>query len=211
MSDELGCELYGDLPVLNVGEEVPDFKMETFEPSTGSFGEVSLENLKTDGKWTILVFYPADFTFVCPTELADLAAQDSKLTELGAKVIGVSTDTKFAHLAWCREEKLMTDVKYTLAADTNGVVSSLFGVYDDETGLALRGTFIISPEGKLVSGTVNFYNVGRNMEELTRVMEANAHCAANPTEACPAQWTPGDKTLTPNEGMVGNVYEALNG
>ena len=93
MSDELGCELYGDLPVLNVGEEVPDFKMETFEPSTGSFGEVSLDNLKTDGKWTILVFYPADFTFVCPTELADLAAQDSKLTELGAKVIGVSTDT----------------------------------------------------------------------------------------------------------------------
>jgi peroxiredoxin (alkyl hydroperoxide reductase subunit C) len=211
MSDELGCELCGDLPVLSVGEEVPDFKMETFEPSTGSFGEVSLANLKADGKWTILVFYPADFTFVCPTELADLAAQDAKLTELGAKVIGVSTDTKFAHLAWCREEKLMTDVKYTLAADTTGVVSSLFGVYDDATGLALRGTFIISPEGKLVSGTVNFYNVGRNMEELTRVMEANAHCAANPTEACPAQWTPGDKTLTPNEGMVGNVYEALNG
>ena len=211
MSDELGCELYGDLPVLNVGEEVPDFKMETFEPSTGSFGEVSLDNLKTDGKWTILVFYPADFTFVCPTELADLAAQDSKLTELGAKVIGVSTDTKFAHLAWCREEKLMTDVKYTLAADTNGVVSSLFGVYDDETGLALRGTFIISPEGKLVSATVNFYNVGRNMEELVRVMEANVHCAANPDEACPAKWTPGEKTLTPNEGMVGNVYEALNG
>ena len=211
MSDELGCELCGDLPVLSVGEEVPDFKMETFEPSTGSFGEVSLANLKADGKWTILVFYPADFTFVCPTELADLAAQDAKLTELGAKVIGVSTDTKFAHLAWCREEKLMTDVKYTLAADTTGVVSSLFGVYDDATGLALRGTFIISPEGKLVSGTVNFYNVGRNMEELTRVMEANAHCAANPTEACPAKWTPGDKTLTPNEGMVGNVYEALNG
>ena len=211
MSDELGCELCGDLPVLSVGEEVPDFEMETFEPSTGSFGEVSLTNLKADGKWTILVFYPADFTFVCPTELADLAAQDAKLTELGAKVIGVSTDTKFAHLAWCREERLMTDVKYTLAADTTGVVSSLFGVYDDATGLALRGTFIISPEGKLVSGTVNFYNVGRNMEELTRVMEANAHCAANPTEACPAQWTPGDKTLTPNEGMVGNVYEALNG
>ena len=211
MSDELGCELCGDLPVLSVGEEVPNFEMETFEPSTGSFGEVSLANLKADGKWTILVFYPADFTFVCPTELADLAAQDAKLTELGAKVIGVSTDTKFAHLAWCREEKLMTDVKYTLAADTTGVVSSLFGVYDDATGLALRGTFIISPEGKLVSGTVNFYNVGRNMEELTRVMEANAHCAANPTEACAAQWTPGDKTLTPNEGMVGNVYEALNG
>ena len=97
------------------------------------------------------------------------------------------------------------------AADTTGVVSSLFGVYDDATGLALRGTFVISPEGKLVSATVNFYNVGRNMEELVRVMEANVHCAANPAEACPAKWTPGEKTLTPNEGMVGNVYEALNG
>ena len=208
MSDET---IYEDMLPVGVGETVPEFKMETFEPSTGQFGEVSLADLKADGKWTILVFYPADFTFVCPTELADLAAQDAKLTELGAKVIGVSTDTKFSHLAWCNEEKLMDDVKYTLAADTTGVVSSLFGVYDDATGLALRGTFVISPEGKLVSATVNFYNVGRNMEELVRVMEANVHCAANPDEACPAKWTPGQKTLTPNEGMVGNVYEALNG
>ena len=211
MSDDIGCEVCGELPALGVGQDVPEFKMETYEPSDDSFGEVSLADLKKDGKWTILVFYPADFTFVCPTELAALAAQDAKLTELGAKVIGVSTDTKFSHLAWCREEKLMEDVKYTLAADTTGIVSSMFGVYDDATGLALRGTFIISPEGKLVSATVNFYNVGRNMEELTRVIEANVHCAANPAEACPAKWTPGEKTLTPNEGMVGNVYEALNG
>jgi len=211
MSDELGTEIYDEMLPMGVGQTVPDFIMETFEPSSGQFGEVKLADLKADGKWTILVFYPADFTFVCPTELADLAAQDAKLTELGAKVIGVSTDTKFAHLAWCNEEKLMVDVKYTLAADTTGEISSLFGVYDDATGLALRGTFVISPEGKLVSATVNFYNVGRNMEELVRVMEANVHCAANPAEACPAKWSPGEKTLTPNEGMVGNVYEALNG
>jgi len=211
MSDDIGSDFFDEMVPLGVGQEVPEFKMETYEPSSGSFGEVSLANLKKDGKWTILVFYPADFTFVCPTELADLAAQDAKLTELGAKVIGISTDTKFSHLAWCREEKLMEDVKYTLGADTTGVVSSLFGVYDEETGLALRGTFIINPEGKLVSATVNFYNVGRNMEELTRVIEANVHCAANPDEACPAKWAPGDKTLTPSEGMVGNVYEALNG
>lgn len=210
MSDDIGSDFFDEMVPLGVGQEVPEFKMETYEPSSGSFGEVSLANLKKDGKWTILVFYPADFTFVCPTELADLAAQDAKLTELGAKVIGISTDTKFSHLAWCREEKLMEDVKYTLGADTTGVVSSLFGVYDEETGLALRGTFIINPEGKLVSATVNFYNVGRNMEELTRVIEANVHCAANPDEACPAKWAPGDKTLTPSEGMVGNVYEALN-
>ena len=203
-------DIYGDRPPVGVGQDVPDLKMETYEPSSGSFGEINLANLKKDGKWTILVFYPADFTFVCPTELADLAAQDAKLTELGAKVVSVSTDTKFCHLAWCQSEKLMADVKYTMAADTTGLVSSLFGVYDEETGLALRGTFVINPEGKLVSSQVNFYNVGRNMEELVRIMEANAHCAANPDEACPAKWAPGAKTLTPSEGMVGNVYEALN-
>ena len=203
-------DIYGDLPPIGVGQEVPEFNMETYEPSTGSFGEVNLENLKKDGKWTILVFYPADFTFVCPTELADLAAQDSRLTELGAKIISVSTDTKFSHLAWCQAEKLLADVKYTMAADTTGLVSSIFGVYDDETGLTLRGTFVINPEGKLVSSQVNFYNVGRNMEELVRIMEANAHCSANPAEACPAKWSPGAKTLTPSESMVGNVYEALN-
>ena len=167
-------DIYGDLPPVGVGQDVPEFKMETYEPSSGSFGEINLADLKKDGKWTILVFYPADFTFVCPTELADLAAQDAKLTELGAKVVSVSTDTKFSHLAWCQAEKLMADVKYTMAADTTGLVSSLFGVYDEETGLALRGTFVISPEGKLVSSQVNFYNVGRNMEELVRIMEAPA-------------------------------------
>ena len=203
-------DIYGDLPPVGVGQDVPEFKLETYEPSSGSFGEVNLADLKKGGKWTILVFYPADFTFVCPTELADLAAQDAKLTELGAKVVSVSTDTKFSHLAWCQSEKLMADVKYTMAADTTGLVSSLFGVYDEETGLALRGTFVINPEGKLVSSQVNFYDVGRNMEELVRIMEANAHCAANPDEACPAKWAPGAKTLTPSENMVGNVYEALN-
>ena len=108
-------DIYGDHPPVGVGQDVPEFKMETYEPSSGSFGEINLADLKKDGKWTILVFYPADFTFVCPTELADLAAQDAKLTELGAKVISVSTDTKFSHLAWCQSEKLMSDVKYTLS------------------------------------------------------------------------------------------------
>ena len=211
MADEFNTGLYSDPTPIAVGQETPEFTMETYEPRSGSFGEVKLSELRHDGKWTVLVFYPADFTFVCPTELADLAAQDAKLTELGAKIISVSTDTKFSHLAWCQSEKLMADVKYTMGADPTGEVSSLFGVYDENTGLALRGTFIINPESKLVSSQVNYYNVGRNMEELVRVMEANVHCAANPDEACPAKWTPGEKTLTPNEGMVGNVYEALNG
>ncbi len=195
--------------IASVGTVVPDFEMETYEPSHGDFGKVSLADIKKEGKWTILVFYPADFTFVCPTELADLAAQQVRLAELGAHVIAVSTDTKFAHMVWRNTEGLMKNVKYTLAADTTGKVSRLFGVYDAGTGLALRGTFIINPEGKLVTSEVNFYNVGRNATELVRKMEANIHLIANPNEACPANWTPGAKTLRPGKDIVGNVAAAL--
>ncbi len=196
--------------VILVGQEVPDFEMETYNPETGKFGTFSLAEAKKDGKWTILFFYPADFTFVCPTELADLAAVYPKLKELGAEVISVSTDTKFVHLAWHRDEKLLENVKFPMGADPTGKVSKMFGVYDCATGLALRGTFIISPEGKLVGSEVNFYNVGRNADELLRKMEANAYLIGHPEEACPAKWEPGKKTLKPSEELVGHVYEALN-
>ncbi|MFN7563602.1 MAG: peroxiredoxin [Prosthecobacter sp.] len=194
---------------VSVGAVVPDFAMETYEPAKSDFGNISLADLKKAGKWTILVFYPADFTFVCPTELADLADEHAKLESLGAHVIAVSTDTKFAHMVWRNTEGLMKNVKYTLAADPTGTVSRLFGVYDSATGLALRGTFIINPEGKLVSSEVNFYNVGRNAAELVRKMEANVHLMGNPSEACPAKWTPGAKTLKPGKDLVGNVAAAL--
>ncbi|HEY1048127.1 MAG TPA: redoxin domain-containing protein [Prosthecobacter sp.] len=195
--------------IATVGAVVPDFEMETYEPAQGDFGKVSLAEIKKSGKWTILMFYPADFTFVCPTELADLADQQVKLAELGAHVVAVSTDTKFAHMVWRNTEGLLKNVKYTLAADTNGAVSRLFGVYDSSTGLALRGTFIINPEGKLVTSEVNFYNVGRDAGELVRKMEANVHLASNPSEACPAKWTPGAKTLRPGKDIVGNVAAAF--
>ncbi len=196
--------------VILVGQEVPEFEMETYEPETGKFGKFSLADAKKEGKWTILFFYPADFTFVCPTELADLAEVYPKLKELGAEVVSVSTDTKFVHLAWHRDEKLLENVKYPMGADPTGKVSRMFGVYDENTGLALRGTFIISPEGKLVGSEVNFYNVGRNAQELVRKMEANAYLIGHPDEACPARWEPGKKTLKPSEELVGKVYEALN-
>lgn len=194
---------------VSVGALVPDFEMESYEPAHGDFGKVSFADIKKSGKWTILVFYPADFTFVCPTELADLAEQHAKLEKLGAHVIGVSTDTKFAHMVWRNTEGLMKDVRYTLGADTTGAVSRLFGVYDAATGLALRGTFIINPEGKLVSSEVNFYNVGRDAGELVRKLEANVHLMSHPNEACPAKWVPGAKTLTPGKDIVGNVAGAL--
>jgi alkyl hydroperoxide reductase subunit AhpC len=202
-----------DSTVVHVGRMVPAFELDVYDPAAGDFGKFSFNpalSAGTDsGRWTVLVFYPADFTFVCPTELADLAVVQEQLKALGCDVIGVSTDTKFAHFAWLTSEKLLAGVKYPLAADTTGRISRLFGVYDDQSGLALRGTFVISPEGLLVSSEINFYNVGRNAAELLRKMEANAYLRLHPSEACPAKWTPGDKTLTPGKDLVGKVFEAL--
>ena len=190
---------------------MPNFTMDVYDPVNRAFGKLSLDEVKKDGKWTLLVFYPADFTFVCPTELADLADKHAALKKLGAEVVSVSTDTHFAHLAWRDSEKLLAKVSYLMAADPTGNVSRLLGVYDPNTGLALRGTFIISPAGKLVSSEVNFYNVGRDMDELLRRLEANVYLMAHPAEACPAKWKQGAKTLKPSEKMVGKVYEALQG
>ena len=194
---------------VHVGEIVPNFEMETFDPRKGDFGKISLETLKQAKKWTVLVFYPADYTFVCPTELADVAEKHKDLAAAGAEVISVSTDTKFVHLAWHREEKLLKGLSFLMGADPTGKVSRLFGVYDEATGLALRGTFVISPEGKLVGSEVNFYNVGRSAAELLRKVKASVYCAAHPEEACPANWSEGGKTLKPGAGLVGRVSEAL--
>lgn len=194
---------------VNVGQSVPDFEMEVFDPKRHDFGKVSLGDLKKQGKWTVLVFYPADYTFVCPTELADVAAKYEELTKAGVEVISVSTDTKFVHLAWQREEKLLKDVKYLMGSDATGKVSRLFGVYDEGSGLDYRGTFVISPDGKLVSSEVNFFNVGRNADELVRKVKANVYLAKHPEEACPANWKEGAKTLKPGATLVGRVAEAL--
>jgi len=197
--------------IVTVGQAVPNFELETYDPAEREFSRISLDELKQKKKWTVLVFYPADFTFVCPTELADLAEKYEALKQLGAEVISVSTDTKFTHLAWRDAEKLMANVKYPMGADPTGAVSKLFGVYDGATGLALRGTFIINPAGVLVASEVNFYNVGRNADELLRKMDCNAYLLVHSDEACPARWKQGAKTLKPSEKLVGHVYEALQG
>ena len=195
---------------LQVGQKVSDFKLDVYDPMKKDFREVSLDGLLREKKWVVLFFYPADYTFVCPTELADLAEKYAAIKKLGGEAISVSTDTKFVHMAWQRDEKLLASVQYPMGADPTGKVSRLFGVYDPDSGLDYRGTFIISPEGKLVSAEVNFLNVGRNCDELVRKLEANAYLATHGDEACPAKWSPGKKTLKPSAAMVGKVYEALH-
>lgn len=196
-------------PSISVGQQVPNFEIETYDPEIKDFSKISLEDIKSKRQWLILFFYPADFTFVCPTELDDLAKVYDELKSIGCEVVSVSTDTKFSHLAWHNQELLLKDVKYPMGADPTGKISRLFGVYDENTGLALRGTFIINPEGKLVASEINFYNVGRNAEELLRKMKANIYLSTHPDEACPARWTTGQKTLKPSAKIVGKVYEAL--
>ena len=130
---------------------------------------------------------------------------------MGASVVTVSCDTQFVHLAWRREEKQLKDVSFQMAADPTGKVAKMFGVWDENTGLSLRGTFIISPDGKLLNSEVNFYNMGRNIDELMRKFKANMLLSKKTTEACPSKWKEeGDKTLSPSAKMVGRVDQALN-
>jgi alkyl hydroperoxide reductase subunit AhpC len=196
--------------VVKPGKPVPDFKLDTFEPTRGDFGEISLAAQKAAKRWTILFFYPADFTFVCATEFAALADKYEEFKKLGAEVITVSTDTKFVHLAWQRDERMLEKARYPMAADPTGKVSRMFGVYDEEAGIDLRGVFIINPDGVLLNSEINFFNLGRNVDELLRKLSANIHLAANPTEVCPAQWKKvGDKTLKPSAKIVGKIYEEM--
>jgi peroxiredoxin (alkyl hydroperoxide reductase subunit C) len=197
---------------LRLGQKVPDFELETYDPVKDDFGKIHLQDQITRKRWTILFFYPADFTFVCATEFAALAENYEKFQKQGCDIFTVSTDTKFTHLAWKKNEKELADVRYPMAADKTGKVGRMFGVYEEGSGLTLRGTFIINPEGVLLSSEINFFNLGRNIEELVRKFKANVYLAGKPNEVCPAKWQKdGDKTLVnPGAKMVGKVHEALN-
>lgn len=199
-----------DVCPVRLGAAVPDFEIDTYDPQKQDFGRIKLADLKAQGKWTILFFYPADFTFVCATEFAALAERYEEFKKLGGEVITVSSDTKFVHLAWRQHEGELANVKYPMGADPTGYLGRLFGVFDEKSGLSLRGTFIISPEGTLMSSEINFYNLGRNVDELMRKFQANVHLHQHKDEACPASWSKqGDKTLKPSAKMVGKVHEAM--
>ena len=169
----------------------------------GKFIEVSDESLK--GKWAVLMFYPADFTFVCPTELEDLAEQQPEFAKLGVDVYGVSTDTHFAHKAWHDTSDAIKKVNYPLIGDPTGTLSRNFEVMIEEEGLALRGTFVINPEGFIKVMEVHDNGIGRDASELLRKVKAALYVASHPGEVCPAKWTEGAATLTPSLDLVGKI------
>lgn len=198
-----------EMKVLKVGEKVPDFELDVYYPDKEDFGKIRFSNIWKKGNWLVLYFYPADYTFVCPTELADVGEKYGDLKKEGIELISISTDTHFVHLAWQTSEELLSDIKYPMGADPTHTISKTFGVYDEQTGLALRGTFIIDPDGKLLASEVNYFPVGRNSDELIRKLRAFKFVRENPTQVCPAKWEPGKKTLTPGKDIVGKVASKL--
>jgi peroxiredoxin (alkyl hydroperoxide reductase subunit C) len=157
------------------------------------------------GKWSVVCFYPADFTFVCPTELEDLADHHGEFQRLGVEVYSVSTDTHFAHKAWHDTSVAIGKVRYTMIGDPTGRITRSFGVMIEEEGLALRGTFVIDPEGRIKLCEVHDNGIGRDAGELLRKVKAAQYVASHPGEVCPAKWKEGEKTLKPSLDLVGRI------
>lgn len=193
--------------IVKIDTDAPSFDLPYYDPKADDDGNISLDELVW--KWVVLFYYPADFTFVCPTELKDMAEAKAKFDELGVEVLAASTDTVFSHRAWVKHESLMKGFPYKMLADHNLEVADIYNILDEETGIAGRGTFIIDPEGMVRGIEVTSGPLGRNSEELLRKIEALQFMSAHPGVACPAKWTPGAKTLTPSIKIAGEVGEQL--
>ncbi|MGL5334910.1 MAG: alkyl hydroperoxide reductase subunit C [Enterovibrio sp.] len=169
----------------------------------GKFVEVTEKDVL--GKWAVFFFYPADFTFVCPTELGDLADHYEELQKRGVEVYSVSTDTHFTHKAWHDSSETINKIKYFMLGDQSGQISNNFGVMRSGQGLADRATFIIDPQGVIQAMEITSEGIGRNAEELLRKVKAAQYIAAHPGEVCPAKWQEGEKTLAPSLDLVGKI------
>jgi len=184
-----------------IGEEIDDFGFEAFHE--GDIKKMKLSDFR--GKWLVLAFYPADFTFVCPTELEELAGLHDDFKKLGAEIISFSTDTAYVHKAWHDQSASIAKIKYPMGSDPSGLICRNFGTYIENEGLSLRGTFIIDPDGILKSMDIHDNSIGRNAKEILRKLQAAKYVKENPGMVCPASWEPGKKTLKPSIDLVGKI------
>jgi len=184
-----------------INKTLPEFSAQAYHKD--DFVQITDKNLA--GKWSILFFYPADFTFVCPTELGDMADKYPELKEMGVEVYSVSTDTHFTHKAWHDASDTIKKIEYPMLADPTGRLSRALGVYIEEEGLAYRGTFVVDPHGKIKIAEIHDNGIGRNADELLRKVKAAQFIAEHPDEVCPAKWQPGAKTLKPGLDLVGKI------
>lgn len=184
-----------------INQQLSDFNVQAFH--NGEFRSISRKDL--EGQWSVLFFYPADFTFVCPTELEDLANHYDDFKKLGVEVYSVSTDTHFTHKAWHDTSDVIRKISFPMLADPVGTLTRSLGVHIEEEGLAYRGTFLISPEGQIKIAEIHDNGIGRNASELLRKAQAALFVAEHPDQVCPAKWQPGDDTLTPSLDLVGKI------
>lgn len=186
---------------MRINQSLPEFSTQAFH--NGEF--VQLTNKTVAGKWSVFFFYPADFTFVCPTELEDLADNYQQFKQLGVEIYSVSTDTHFAHKAWHDTSDAIKKIQFPMIGDPNHVLARGFDVLIEEDGLADRGTFVVDPDGKVQIIEVTAGSVGRSAEELLRKIKAAQYVASHPGEVCPAKWKEGEKTLAPSLNLVGKI------
>ncbi|WP_459477836.1 alkyl hydroperoxide reductase subunit C [Clostridium saccharoperbutylacetonicum] len=184
-----------------IGTEVKPFKASAYK--NGEFLNISEENFK--GKWSVVCFYPADFTFVCPTELEDLQDNYDTLKKLGAEVYSVSTDTHYTHKAWHDSSEAIKKLTYTMIGDPSHILSRNFDVLIEGDGLADRGTFIIDPDGIIQAVEINAGNIGRDASVIVNKIKAAQYVRNNPGEVCPAKWKEGASTLKPSLDLVGKI------
>lgn len=187
------------LPLIN--KQAPEMELEAFHEN--KIAKIKLSDYL--GKWLILFFYPADFTFVCPTELEEMAELYEKFQNENAEILSASTDTAFAHKAWHDNSPAIKKIKFPMLADPTGKLCKALGVYIQNEGLALRGSFIIDPDGIIKSCEINDNNIGRSGEELLRRLQAAKFVREHGGEVCPAKWKPGEKTLKPGIDLIGKL------
>lgn len=184
-----------------IGKRVPNIELEAYHQN--KIKKVKLTNYKN--KWLVLFFYPADFTFICPTEIKELADLYKEFQKNNAEILSVSTDTVFVHKAWHNCSKAISNIKFPMIADPAGKLSRYFGVYLEDEGVSLRGSFIIDPDGKIVAYEIHDNSIGRSASELLRKLQAAKFVRENKGKVCPASWKPGEKTLKPGLDLVGKI------
>lgn len=184
-----------------INKQLFDFETDAYRQ--GEFLKVNTEDVL--GKWSIFFFYPADFSFVCPTELGDVQDHYTEIQAAGCEVYSVSTDSHFVHKAWADATDTIGRLEYTMLADPNGKISRFFGVMDEEAGQAFRGSFIVNPSGEIKAYEIHDMGIGRNAEELVRKLEAAVFVEEHGDQVCPANWKPGEDTIAPSLDLVGKI------
>lgn len=184
-----------------INTKLLDFECDAYQD--GEFIKVATSDVL--GKWSIFFFYPADFSFVCPTELGDMQDHYEELKKIGCEIYSVSEDSHFVHKAWADATDTIGKIKYPMLADPNGKLARFFGVLNEDLGQAYRASFIVSPEGEIKSYEINDMGIGRNADELVRKLEAAQFVAEHGDRVCPANWKPGEETIAPSLDLVGKI------